>query len=396
LVKVTDPGSFLPARSITINFQDLGDQVNVGDAYAKWGLHFPSFGDASPKILVRVPTVGGLPYEALDRVVQYGDAAGNSQNAPMVINFRFPVQRVGFRLGNGDSFVTATITAFDPLGLNLGAVTEVVAPDDLFVGVVTGSPRGIGKIAIDYGAYQKAEEIDELILEFVTRPQFTTFVSQVADQAGFLQTTIVVSNLTNSTAQGEVRLFASDATALTIEFNGIAANSFPFSIPPYSSRTLTSGANSNPVKVGYGAILSNVPVEGTAIFRTFAAGGAVIHEAGVGSTIGRYLVIGSVQKEVDSGFNSGVAAVNTTGAQANAWIYLIDEAGTRVAANNAILDLCANCHVARFLDEVFPGFAGQNFKGTVLITTDQPTAVVILRTIFGMPISTLPVGSTQQ
>jgi len=107
-------------------------------------------------------------------------------------------------------------------------------------------------------------------------------------------------------------------------------------------------------------------------------------------------VVGAVQKVAADVFDSGVAIVNTSGQPADVVAMLVAEDGTVADINDDILDLPAHNHTAKFMSELFPDFVNQNFQGTLVVTSDQPIGMVIVRTLNGLPRSALPVGSVQK
>ncbi|MFB3905383.1 MAG: hypothetical protein ACE15E_18195 [Acidobacteriota bacterium] len=389
VTKITSTSAF-DADSVGFDFQEYQAEVQVPDVVAKWGLSFQNVDTLPPKIGMIVPPIGGGDP---DRVLENPTGAG--ANSPLIVNFKYPVSKVGFNASNGTSSTVVTLTAYDPLGTKLGTVTETGLASEKFVGVSTTSNRGIAKLTIDYGDATEAEQIDNLTFDYLSRPKFNTYLAQVGDLKGFLQTILVISNLTNSTAQGELRLFDSEGAPLSLKLGNETNSVFPFSVPPFSSKNLPTQADSDPLKFGYAEIESNVPVEGTAIFR-YISGDTTLAEAGVGSSVVRPLVVGVAQKVVARQFDTGVAAVNPNGEAINARVKLFNEAGTLVATNDGDLDLPAHGHKARSLSELFPEFAESDFTGTLVITSDKPVALVMIRTLGGIAQSTLPVGSTFQ
>lgn len=391
LEQVSSEQAFSPF-SFKTEFDELRRGSEATDAYRAWGLQFlkGEWGTATVEQFFVLTFV--------EQVVTNDPGEGSSLNQPMVITLDFPARKLGFTLSNGAVDTGFTITAFDPLGNQLGEIQGTGA-DGNFVGVSTSSPNGIAKLLLSYDG-ETPEQIRNFLLEYVNRPEFTSYLSQIGDGPipgnGAFQTTIVVSNLTNSTARGALSLFASDGTPLMLPFNGNMRSNVQFAIPPFGSVTLETDGTSDPVKVGYGQIVSEAPVEGTAIFRVIQNDGSIETEAGVGSTESRFSAVGSVQKEVNGNFDSGIAVVNTSDQDADAEIFAIDFNGTVVAINEDILDLGPGEHIARFLGQIFDELAGQDFTGTISIRSDVPLAVVILRTGQGKVLSSLPVGSTQR
>lgn len=380
------------AVSFKTEFDELRRGSEATSAYGAWGIHFPKgeWGTATVEQFFVLTFV--------EQVVTNDPGGGSSLNQPMIIAFDYPASKVGFTLSNGEADTGFTITAFDSLGNQLGQIQDTGA-DSRFVGVRTNSPSGIAKLLISYDD-EIPEQITNLILEYVDRPEFTSYLSQIGDGPipgnGTFQTTIVVSNLTNSTARGAVGFFASDGTPLMLPSGGNMRSNLQFAIPPFGSVTFETDGTSDPVAVGYGRIVSESPVEGTSIFRVIQDDGSIETEAGVGSTGSRFTVVGAVQKEVDGDFDSGIAVVNASDQTADAEIFAIDSNGTVVAVNEDILDLDPGEHIARFLGQIFDQLAGQDFTGTISIRSDAPLAAVVLRTGRGQVLSSLPVGSTER
>jgi len=389
VAKITSDSAF-DTDSVKFDFQEYQAEIQAADVLGKWGLNFLNVDSTVPKVRMIVAPIGGADPE---RVIQNPTATGSS--LPLIVNFRYPVSKVGFYASNGSASTTVTLTAFDPLGGNLGSVSETGLAEEKFIGVSTTSTRGIAKLLVDYGTSTEPEQIDDMIFDYVSRPKFNTYLAQVGDAKGLLQTILVISNLTNSTAKGELRLFDSSGAPMSLKLGDDTNSVFSFSLPPFSSKNLPTQAISDPVKVGYAQIESNVPVEGTAIFRIIS-GDTTLSEAGVGSSVPRPFVVGVAQKVVAKGLDTGIAAVNSTAEAVDARVKLYNEAGTLVDTNELDMDLGPHGHKARSLSELFPQLQNSDFNGTVVVTSTKPMALVIIRTQGGLAQSTLPVGSTFQ
>lgn len=380
-------------ESVRFDFEAQQGGTDAADLLSRWGVRFHQDETTRPRIVL---TLVIEPVRFLENFHPGGSSAG----LPLVIDFRFPVRRVGFNLGNGNDQTQVTLTAFGPLGQELGQVTQSGIAADTFLGVNTTDSRGISKVILSYGDSASPERIDNLTIEYLDRPVFTTFLSQLGDGpipgVGSLQTTLVVSNLSNSTAQAELEIFQSDGSPLSLRLDGQDSSAVDLEIPPFSSKTFTSSGTASPVSVGYARVRANVPVEGTAIFRVLSENGSVTTEAGVGSAAGKFLSVGAVQKEIAGNFDSGIAVVNTSGEPSDATVVLFDESGVQVGLNVSEFDLEGNRHKAMFLSQLFPEIQDENFKGSLAITSDQPLAMVIVRTASQIVLSSLPVGSTQE
>ena len=385
--RLNDPNAFSGA-SVTIDFEGQIDGADAANLFGSWHL---TFGAPQPDV-VRIRTEFVL---FANNVIQNEASGDSSAGRPLVINLGQPLKRVGFVLGNGGPGVSATARAFDDLGNLLGA--EIV--DDLmeatFLGLEDEGTAGISKVTIDYGAAEAEEQLDDFIFDYGSAHVFSTYVAQVAD-ALQLQTVLVVSNLSATTADGELRLFDTTGAPLALDLSGTTASVFPFSIEPFGSATFNTSGLGSTVSVGYACIEANAPVDSTAIFRILDADGNATSEAGIGGSTGKYISVGVVQRRIDGDLNSDIAAVNISSEANSSSIRLLNGNGVEIASDLDFLDLEGGQQKARFLDEIFPDEAAQDLDGTLVITSDKPLVVAILRTAAGLVVSSLPVGSTQR
>jgi len=379
--------------SLEFDFEGPKSGAQAGDILSRWGLRFSKGNMGTPTILTRVELV--FPNNLLFN----GDGSGSSADVPLVIDLEYPAAKVGFELSNGDELTQISVTAFDGLGNSLGSVQRSGLQEPAFMGVGVTGGNGISKLLVSYGSSEQIEEIDDLIVEYVDRKEFATYLAQIADGPipgfGAFQTTVIVTNASNSTASGELALFDSNGMPLELDFGEGKKSAVSLEIPPSSSVTLVSSGTASPVGVGYASITTNVPVDGTAVFRLTSPSGEIVSEAGVGSASGRVDALGAVEKIVADNFDSGIAAVNVGDSASDAEILLYDQDGELVDQNRSLLDLPAGGHTSGFLSGIFPSVQSEDFSGTIRIVSDVPIALVIMRTANGVVISSLPVGSLQ-
>jgi len=393
LSPVTSPNDF-DSSSVRLDFEGPSNGAPASQLLAGWGVIFPEGEWGIP--VVNQSIFAGI----LNTFLTNPHPSGSSANQPLVINLRHPARKVGFYMGELTAQDQVSIQAFGPMGENLGQINETGLTSPAFLGVETSGDQGIAKVLLSYGDLANAERIDFLMVEYRARPQFETFLAQVGDGppgAGSLQTTVVVSNLTNSTAIGELAFFDEAGQPMQLLVNGTMGSSFDFNIESFSGNSFATSGTSPNVKVGWAKISSNVPVGGTAVFGILGADGSVETEAGVGTSEGSSYSIGAVQKSLEGNFDSGIAVVNVSSQVATARIDAIDQNGDLVAINHQLLaNLQPGQHVARFLSQIFEDLADQDFDGTIRITGNAPLAAVILRTAKGKVLSSLPVGSTEK
>ena len=384
----------------SLNFAGLAAGAAGGQILRAWGVSIESASGDLP--IIAVDAVAGQRFSLLSNA---NDDA--SQNVALILNLSRPARQMGFTLRNGTATTMATVTAFDNQGRQVGefVVDQISRTGGPFVGFeTTDEDETFSKVLIDYGDAEEAEQIIDLEITFIHRPFFTSFLAQVADGvfgANTFQTTVIVTNLANTTAQGNIRFTGDDGmpidmalrendSAQSILTAGLGG-SVIFQLLPFSSRSYTtSGLNSPPVQA-YAEIRSSAPIGTTAIFRAVVNSRAF--EAGVGATTAFHRISAAVSREA-AGFDSGIAVANPNDEAVQALIQLIS-GGAVVATNTTFLSLGSGQHVAAFLPELF-GDIEADFQGTILINSPLPLVATVLRTATGIVSSSLPIGGTER
>lgn len=385
--------------SMRIDFEDLTTGTAAAGQLAKWGVQFVEGSHG-------VPTVSqAYEWGVLTTVVENTPAIGDSSNKQMILQFRNPAARVGFDLYNlGGSGGDVILTAYNARNELIGTLNINGVDNSDFIGVEPSTAQGISYLHVSYGASANPEQIGDISIELVQRPEFVSYLAQYADGpipgTGALQTTILITNLSDSTATGSLEFFRSDGTPETVEVNGEVSDLFDLEIPPYSAGTFSTPASLTTLVAGYAKISSNVPVEATGIFRTVDTAGNIISEAGLSLERGAYSYVGGVKQDIARGLKSGIAVVNISGDPINASIKLYDEDGNLIGTNVELLQLEAGAHRAVYLSEMFPQLAGQDFSGTLRIVSSGKIAGVILRSgnsgAGDVVISSLPLGTLEE
>ncbi|HEY2934684.1 MAG TPA: hypothetical protein VGK99_23370 [Acidobacteriota bacterium] len=410
-IRVIDGGFSAQAVSLHFGIPSQGHYVEgaaVSDAFTTWGVTFGGGAFAVPRIRFRKVEVGIVPPMLPIPVLRNEGIFGSSANIPLVIDFKTPALRVGLSLSNGDSATRAVVKAFDPFGNLLGTIEKQgISGGDQFATVVefeATASQGIGKVSIDYGSAPNAEELDLLRLDFVSSPNFTVFLAQVGDGkysapplpgASAVRTMVVITSLAESLARAKVSFFKSDGSPQTLVVNGNAGSVFDFSLPRYGSQTFITSGSSIPMVSGYARIESNYPVQSVAIYQVVDSAGRVLLEAGVPAATGRVFASGVAQRFLVDEFDTGIALVNTTTSSATVEIRALGESGNQIGPPQ-ILQLGPGQQTARFLAEFLPALGSADFKGSVLVGSSGPVAIVLIRTKKGLPVSSLPVGSTEK
>ena len=394
-----DAARDLSATRTSLNFGGLVQGASGGQLFAAWGVSIESADVGQPFIVADL--LAGQPVVLLSNVND-----GASQNSPLIINLSRPAHQMGFTLRNGSSSTMATISVFDNQGRQVGqfVVDQISRTFGPFVGFeTTEQGESFSKVLIDYGDAGEAEQILDLEITFVDRPFFTSFLAQVADGVfggNTFQTTVIVTNLSNTTAQGDIQFRGDDGMVIDMALRdsetgeslspaGFGGGSL-FPIRPFSSRSFTtSGVNSPPVQA-YAEIRSSAPVATSAVFRAIVNGTA--SEAGVGGTTPGHRISAAVSREA-AGFDSGIAVANPNAEVVRASLQLIS-GGRVLAINEDFLLLAPGQHVAAFLPELFPDIEA-DFQGAIFITSPLPLVATVLRTAASIVSSSLPTGGTE-
>lgn len=388
-------------------FLEYLERAKANEALSAWGVTFAVEDHSRLEFEIRI----FFPSDIISPIPCLCPVVRNRSGGPLIINFKYPVRRAGLWLAGGPDTIV-TIEGFTNSGRSLGAVqheglTGEKDPPTL-VGIeieeFAGVEDGIAKLSVSFSDPAGAdgiEELDQLSVEFMSRPTFATFLAQIADGrlgdgSQSVRTLVTIVNPHPGEAEGKLSFRASDGTPLSLGTQVGEANQFDFTVPPRTSRTFVTDGSRIPAASGYARIDSNVPVNGTEAFRvTDVASGQLIAEVGVGSDEGKVLASGGVLRSSGEGIDTAIALVNTSEGPAVVILQLSDETG-EAAIPEITVELGPGEHRARFVDELFENLVPSEFTGAVRIRASAPIVILILRTVDGMATSSLPVASLQQ
>jgi hypothetical protein len=191
-------------------------------------------------------------------------------------------------------------------------------------------------------------------------------------------TSIVLLNRSSRQATGNVSFFRSDGTPFQVSFgaNVGATDKRWFSIAPLGALLIkTDGSGSG--ASGYAIVTSTASLGGSAIFSQYDSQGALVTEAGVGSSSPMDFFVLPV--DLTGSLNAGLAVANILGASsANLSLNLINSKGQCIASRELLLD--PGTQVSAFVggaDQLFPGVT--DFQGSLQVLADTPVSVVALR-----------------
>lgn len=290
VIEVTEESQLAPDR-VVLDFAGR-PRCSSADNFRSWGIGIGSDGGFTP--VVDQILVFGFVASFLRNGTCAETPAGDDSSPLLVFDFKYPVTEVAFRLGNGGPGVTAELKAYDLAGRLLGTFQspEIDAAQGVFFGIQVTSGPPISKVTISYSSSELQERVIDFSFAYQTRPEFASVIPQIGDAvlgSSALRTIIVVTNLTDSTAEGQVALFSQDGSEMDLELargsgtapatDGGMANAFL--IPPGGSAVLTTPGTSDPVVQGYAIVGASVPVQSTAVFQFLDGAGAPTLEAGI-------------------------------------------------------------------------------------------------------------------
>ena len=201
-------------------------------------------------------------------------------------------------------------------------------------------------------------------------PMFTGVFAQIAAGGGY-QTTLTSINTGQTTADVTVTLARSDGSAFD-PIGSATAEPAHFNIKPMGGARLQAALPGDTV-AGFARLGSNIPIDGTALFK-MVRNDLVVSEAGVGlSKPGKNFMI-YIDNLGDA--LSGYAVANFGANPAGLTMTLRDASGTTRETKN--FNLPAGRHFAEFAYQRFTA-ASVGFEGSIEFASDQNLAAVALR-----------------
>lgn len=233
-----------------------------------------------------------------------------------------------------------------------GMMGAYVAEEDRFI--VFG---GVGTIVYN----------DIWELSAIAAPTTEFYFAQFANGAEFVSSLVLTNPSQATEVTGTVRFFDDLGEPLSVSLNGqSAASEFSFSIPLLGSVTFTSDGQGDLVS-GSVAVTADSSIGGVLGF-TFPERGI----AGVGASVATSGFIIPVARSVARSFSTGVALAAQASAPSLS-LTLRNQGGEPVAEGQAVIDLPANGHLARFIEELFPNADTAEFEGTLTVSAEGGT-----------------------
>lgn len=384
------------------------DSGPAGEVYRALGVRFSGEAGSQPRarvIVVRNTIAGNTA-----TVIRNEPVGESSADSALILGFAYPLRRAGLRIGNGGADTVATITALTPRGENLGSIqvtgidpgndpTEVeLGP---FVGLETDHPEGIATLVVEYDD-ETVEQLAELVLDYLTPRTFRTYIPQVAHgRAGGLQlrTSFQIKALLSATQRATVRFFGQSGEAMQVPVAGELTDSVTVDVLLVGGgvQFQTEGEVDAP-RVGYACVESSLPVLATAIYTVESEGAGTASEAGISAVTPGFVHVTAVDVNPEAGRNVGVAVANLGEQETFVQFVLVGQDGLVPAGepNFVSRTLAPGAQIALFGSQIYALLGGAGFRGSLVISSGEPTVVTSLRTVRGLPVSSLSSANTQQ
>ncbi len=331
------------------------------------------------------------------------ETEGDQAESVLVINFRSPVKKVGMYVIGGNPPVVASIKASDRASNKIGLIKETVDATGAFIGLEAVDHRLISQVVLDYDSDQVPETVLDLAFEPESPPRFETVLPQIGHgQLApdlLLKTTVTIVNISTTTAGGDIRFFDADGDALApeLEGGGHPDGVVPFSLGPGETQLVSTAGKAG--VAGYARVVSSAPVQAVADFMVMTGQGEWTETAAM-SVEGRFRAVGVYNHELPASVASAaVASPNKVGtalavvnlAKDAAWIRVrqLDQDG---GGEDRAFSLGPGEQFARFIGEIF---GDKSVRGTIRFWSDRPIAAILIKTVNGLPVSILPLGSLE-
>ncbi|MBZ5500091.1 MAG: lamin tail domain-containing protein [Acidobacteriia bacterium] len=194
------------------------------------------------------------------------------------------------------------------------------------------------------------------------------------------RTSVIAVNPGSQPVVVNVALIQNGSEPLRVSASGKVDSSFPIVISPGGTTRLeTSIPYPGDTLQGYARLLSNLPLNGSALFKLMS-GNSVVSEAGVGLSKPTRSFTIYIDNLNDA--YSGYAIANYGTAVAHLTLTLRDKFGNVIQPSQpaaSSLALFAGQHIAEFAFQRFANEAGAGFEGSIEFAGDQNVSAVALR-----------------
>ncbi|GAB4110453.1 MAG: hypothetical protein Kow001_11300 [Acidobacteriota bacterium] len=222
---------------------------------------------------------------------------------------------------------------------------------------------------------------------FGWREYFAHFADGVSPQ-GTLRSQLVLASAEDRKVAGIVRFRDHEGRSRALSVNNVVAAEVTFELGPGDTLSLTTDGGSAPLYVGWVEVEADGYFAGSLLYRFESEGGMVLSEAGVGPGEPVSVFSAAGFRDLAVGLDTGIALANPNSSEVPILVTLKQE-GQEIATTQMVLG--PNTQAAAFLGELAE--LPDAFSGTIRIEAQSPVVATLLRTLDGLPLSSLPVGA---
>jgi len=287
-----------------------------------------------------------------------------------------PVEmRLSLRGLDGREVARGSSSAVLPAG---GHVAKFI--DELFPGVDASSFQGtlvVRSSGLEQSVTATTIQTGGSVGEFTTLPVIPLdpapaprelFFAQLAAGADWTSV-LFLTNPKGTASNNQLAFYDDEGRPLPISVNAHpAAPGVSSNIQPQGAVTLSAGGNGSLVS-GSARVHASGAVGGVLSLTSPGLG-----VAGVGASIPSDGFIAPVTRSATESSSTGVA-IASTGLPVKVTLTLRDEKGKPVSGGGATLELSANGHLARYLEQLFPDADTREFRGAVTATAEGGSIV---------------------
>jgi len=334
-------------------------------------------------------------------------------DSPLITSGRIYVEvsaneevNTGLAIANpNNQTATVTYTFVNTAGATVKSDSRVIGPNTQVAGYVNQAPYSVGNGFQGTLSFTSTVPVGVIALRsFLNErsdPLFTTLpvidlskgasmgtqvIPQFAVGDGW-GTQIILVNPTDTAQTGNIQFLGpgspsapgTPAAAATVNINGTASSSAPYTVAPRSAQKLVASAAA--LGLTYGSVrivpTNAGPVPTPLVIFGYKPGAFTLSEAGVPVTMGTSFRM-YVEASALPFIVSGIAVANTTNAPATVNIEVLTLQGTPVATSSP-RTLPASGQIVGYLNDFFPNIP-QPFQGVLRVTTTAVgVSVVALR-----------------
>jgi glucose/arabinose dehydrogenase len=222
---------------------------------------------------------------------------------------------------------------------------------------------------------------------FGWREYFPHFADGVSSQ-GNLRCQLVLASAEDRQVAGVVRFRDRQGLSRPLTVNDQMTADLTFELGPGDTLSLTTDGRSDPLYSGWVEIEADGFFSGSLLYRFDSKSGLLLSEAGVGPGEPVSVFTAAGFRDLTRGLETGIALANPNSSEVTI-LLTVRQGGQEMATTHMVLG--PNSQTALFLGEL--AALPHVFSGTIGVEADSPVVATLLRTLNGLPLSSLPVGA---